>query len=354
MKIIGLVLEINPFHNGHKYFIDSINKDDGDIIVAVCSTTICQRGQFSVYGKDVKTSLLLENGIDIVVELPGVLANQGGYNFALAAIEILSQFSINTLVFGSETNSLRELNKLSKEYEPASFNDGIHTKGLSNLKSNDILGISYLRALRTLNMRHVNVITIKRIMNHYNDKDLSIPIASATSIRENLLSDNLQHVMPIDSKNKMLVIDHDQLFTLFITNLMWCVDNDYKIFLSESNHILNKFINNYIKHSPESLKQLIEISKDKNNSTNKLNRVAINTMLLISQNVDTSLVHMHVLGFSKNGQSYLKNLNNKKIVMSKKNLVDDVSTIEVRISRLYQIVTKHKVMYDFSKVQIRR
>ena len=43
MKILGLILESNPFHNGHKYFIEEslkLSKDKPfDYVVAITSTS---------------------------------------------------------------------------------------------------------------------------------------------------------------------------------------------------------------------------------------------------------------------------------------------------------------------------
>ena len=66
-KVLGLVLEINPPHNGHKYFIENAIKEvNPDYTIAIISGNICQRGEFSVMSKYDKTKILLDLGIDLV------------------------------------------------------------------------------------------------------------------------------------------------------------------------------------------------------------------------------------------------------------------------------------------------
>lgn len=75
MRIIGLIAEYNPFHNGHLYQINKIKEMYPDsIIIAVVSSCFTQRGDVSVLNKWNKTQIALDNNIDIVIELPFVYA----------------------------------------------------------------------------------------------------------------------------------------------------------------------------------------------------------------------------------------------------------------------------------------
>ena len=45
MKILGIISEYNPFHNGHKYHIDKSKELTGaEAVVAVMSGSFVQRG----------------------------------------------------------------------------------------------------------------------------------------------------------------------------------------------------------------------------------------------------------------------------------------------------------------------
>ena len=82
-KAVGIVCEYNPFHNGHLYQINKVRKKYKDAVIIAClSGVFTQRGEISVLNKWDKTRLALENGVDIVVELPYVYATQGSDIFA--------------------------------------------------------------------------------------------------------------------------------------------------------------------------------------------------------------------------------------------------------------------------------
>ena len=66
MRVTGIIAEFNPFHNGHKYLLDQA---EGVKIVAM-SGNFVQRGEPAIVDKWIRTQMALENGADLVVELP--------------------------------------------------------------------------------------------------------------------------------------------------------------------------------------------------------------------------------------------------------------------------------------------
>ena len=115
MRVIGVICEYNPFHLGHAYQLKKIKEMyPNSIIIVVCSTNFTQRGDVSVLNKWDKTKIALENGVDIVLELPFGYATQSSDIFAKGALEILNHVQVDTLVFGSETNNISNLIELAK------------------------------------------------------------------------------------------------------------------------------------------------------------------------------------------------------------------------------------------------
>ena len=56
MNVIGIITEFNPFHNGHKYYIDKIKETYPDsILICVTSSSFSQRGELSMLNKWEKT-----------------------------------------------------------------------------------------------------------------------------------------------------------------------------------------------------------------------------------------------------------------------------------------------------------
>ena len=96
MNIIGVIAEYNPFHNGHKYHLETIKKIYPDsLIICVLNGYFMQRGELSILAKEDKVRFALDNGIDIVLELPYVYGTQAGDIFGYQAIKILNEFKID-------------------------------------------------------------------------------------------------------------------------------------------------------------------------------------------------------------------------------------------------------------------
>ena len=67
MKILGLIMENNPFHKGHQYYIqEAINLVKPDYTIVITSGNYTMRGEFSIINKIDKTNVLLQNGIDFI------------------------------------------------------------------------------------------------------------------------------------------------------------------------------------------------------------------------------------------------------------------------------------------------
>ena len=110
MHIIGLIAEYNPFHLGHLYQIKKIKEIyPNSIIIAVISSSFTQRGDISLLNKWDKTKIALDNGIDLVIELPTVYATSSAENFAEGAIKILDSLKVvDYISFGAETVRVSE------------------------------------------------------------------------------------------------------------------------------------------------------------------------------------------------------------------------------------------------------
>ena len=207
MHIIGLIAEYNPFHNGHLYQINKIKEKYPDsILIVVVSSSFTQRGDVSILDKWTKTQIALDNGIDIVVELPYVYATQSSDIFANGAVTILNKLGIDTLVFGTESDnidtiaSIAELQLNNQEYDnlvkkylkeglnyPTATNKAVmKLSGIKIDTPNDLLALSYIKEVKKLN-KDINIINIKRT-NSYHSFSVEDNIASATAIRNKNLN----------------------------------------------------------------------------------------------------------------------------------------------------------------------
>ncbi|WP_259425465.1 nucleotidyltransferase [Bacillus velezensis] len=215
MKAVGLVVEYNPFHNGHRYHAEQAKiKTDSSVAAAVMSGPFLQRGEPAAVSKWARTKMALENGVDIVIELPYIYAVQKAELFARGSVSLLHHLGCSSLFFGSENGRiepfieaseafsrkeddcsliLKEELKKGLSYPAAASKAFSHIfKGRDMLdlsKPNNILGFHYVRAIHTSGSA-MKPYTTARIASQYHDAELpgdNSRIASATSIRKALI-----------------------------------------------------------------------------------------------------------------------------------------------------------------------
>jgi len=222
MKVLGLIAEYNPFHNGHLYHLEESKKLSGaDLVVCVMSGNFIQRGEPAIVNKWARAKMALSQGADLVIELPLACAMASAEYFASGAVRILNDIGIvDYICFGSEHGDIKELDSIAQILadEPASYKSFLKEelgKGLSypaaresalkkyaafkamsdiNISeiiasSNNILGIEYLKALKRIKSS-ITPLTIKRISNDYNTENITGSISSASSIRKYISTSN--------------------------------------------------------------------------------------------------------------------------------------------------------------------
>lgn len=207
MKIIGIVAEYNPFHNGHLYQIHQTKaalKPDG--VVAIMSGNFVQRGQPAFYNKWLRTEAAIASGVNLVLELPTYYATSSAETFAHGAIHLLNQTGIVThLSFGSESDDLDTFKRIADtlSHEPPLYKEALKealshghsfpkareyaiksSMGISEdlNKPNAILAIEYLKSLQRCNAT-IEPFVVKRMGSGYHDRELNTTLASATAIR---------------------------------------------------------------------------------------------------------------------------------------------------------------------------
>ena len=112
-KVLGIVAEYNPFHNGHLYHLEKSKQDTGSsYTVAIMSGNFTQRGSTSLIDKWSKAEAAIQCGVDLVIELPVLYAISSAENFAEGYIKILDSLKVvDYISFGAETANLEVLSK---------------------------------------------------------------------------------------------------------------------------------------------------------------------------------------------------------------------------------------------------
>ncbi len=358
MEKVGIICEYNPFHNGHIYHLKKIKEMFPNcFITLILSSSFTERGELSFLTKWDKTKIALKYGVDLVIELPFIFATQSADVFSGSAISILEKLDMDYLIFGSETNDVEIFKNLvstmlyNKEYDklvkkfldlgnsyPSSVSKALYD--LTNTKliySNDILAISYIKTIM-LNNYKIKPLTIKRT-NNYLSTSLTLDISSATSIRKAYLDnqDIRNQVPPITFKlldiNKNYMDNYFYLLKYKLINEI----NELDKFLDVSEGI-DKRIKKYI-YKVNSYQELIDSIKSKRYTYTRLNRMFLHILLnLKKDNVPKDVSYIRVLGFTKRGMSYLKQIKNNldlKIVTHYKDTTDEVLKFELKATILY-------------------
>ena len=140
MKATGLIVEYNPFHNGHLYHLTkSIEQSNADVLIVVMSGHFTQRGEPTILNKWERTKMALANGADLVIELPYAYSCQHADLFAKGAVSILTHLHVNELIFGSESGNIDELIQLESITSGIEFQKAVRKwvqTGLSLPKAN--------------------------------------------------------------------------------------------------------------------------------------------------------------------------------------------------------------------------
>ncbi|NLC54816.1 MAG: nucleotidyltransferase family protein [Erysipelothrix sp.] len=347
MIVTGIVVEYNPFHNGHiKHIQLAREKTNCDILIAVMSGNFVQRGEPAIFDKWTRTKAALANEVDIVIELPFPYVNQNASVFAKAAIDILHLAKCDYVVFGSELNDLDALKDFSSvninvDHLKEKMSDGTsYPKAYSLLSrefySNDILGIAYLKAMQNYSLKPI---IIKRDNQSHDLSQIKhIESASKTRTRIKNNEDVTQTTIMFDFAKKENAVFIDDFFALFKTYLL----THSPKFLKENALFAEGIENNLIKQATEHYHydDFIKGAISRRYTKSRIQRTLIAMLTNLKQaEIDSlpQISQLKILGFNEVGQKYIKYLiKNKVNVASKFNQLDKTyREIELRSTAVY-------------------
>lgn len=364
MKVVALIVEYNPFHNGHLYHIQQSKKISGaDFVVCIMSGNFIQRGEPAIVNKWARARMALLSGIDLVIELPTVYAMASAEYFAHGAVSILNSLGIvNYICFGSESGNITELNKIAdilhnepdryrtvlkknlemglsypssrekalKEYIQSSENKDTNITSIVSC-SNNILGIEYLKALKQLNSPIIPLTTC-RMGNNYNSELLTGNISSATSIRRNIvgvheLSDSpIKNTIPASSlcilseefKNGRGPVLNESFENILLSFLRKLTKEQILSLPYVSEGLENRIIR--AAQYSGSLNELIENVHTKRYTKTRIQRIVFSILTGLSSDElhDFTKVYgpqyIRVLGFNDKGRHMISEINTRAIL----------------------------------------
>lgn len=398
MKVLGIVAEYNPFHNGHLYQIQKAKEiTKSDYVVVVMSGSFTQQGNIAIYDKFKRAKLAVENGADLVIELPTIYAVSSAEYFAYGAVNLLDKLGVvDYICFGAEEPDISKLEHIAdviiqnekdiwaqirsksssgdtfaknRNEVLKSYLDGSYIDMLS--KSNNILGIEYIKSLKKLNSK-IKPYCVKRLNSEYSEERLnsnSLGFTSATSIRRSVSKNTMAILKDYVPQNTFDIIQNENpTFNSKIFDLI-----KYKVLsanrseLKEINEITEGLENAIIRaiNVSKSYEKLVENIKSKRYVESKIRRILINLLLSITKHtfafaIENRVAYAHILACSDAKATLLSKLSKHSSIpvitsLSEENLesiedmgVKDLLKIDILGTNIYNSVNNTNTYTDFT------
>lgn len=384
MNVLGIIVEYNPFHNGHLFHLNESKKEtNADIVIAVMSGHFLQRGEPAIVSKWSRTEMALACGVDLVVELPYAYATQKAEAFANGAVSILDALFCDFLCFGSETGNiepflitselLSESNHkydelihqyvktgvsypkaLTLAFQNLSFGE-LNTSPLDLSLPNNILGFHYVKAIHDQDST-IKPVTIKRTSAGYHDLHFnSSTIASATSIRNAIFSGNRDIGAYVPDHTHQLLNDYERKHHSLHQWECYFQFLKYRILtmsLNELNAIyeveegLEYRLKQHIQKAT-SFHDFMERIKTKRYTWTRLQRLCTHiltntTKSQMISNITQKAPYIRLLGMSSAGQEYLsehKKKVNLPIISKLSTFHHQILDLDIKAANTYFMIT---------------
>ena len=333
----GIVAEFNPFHNGHKYLIDTIKNNGENTVTVVMSESFVQRGECACVSPYARTKMALQCGADLVLSLPVPYATASAERFALGGLSVLGGLGcVDVLAFGAECDNAAMLKKCAEALESEEFsialekhlNNGLSFPNarqnaleeicgneLSRILStpNNILGVEYIKAINKLGL-NMTIKPITRKGVEHDSKVANDNICSASALREMLhnkqnfekfLPEEVSKILVEELNNGKAAADYNKLETAVIYKLRSMSVEDFQALPDVSEGLEYRFFDAV--KSSVSLEEILEKIKTKRYTHSRIRRIILCAFLGIKkENVLASVPYIRVLGFNEKGAGLLK------------------------------------------------
>lgn len=328
MKFFSIVSEFNPFHTGHKYLIEQTKAKTGtDAIVCIMSGSMVQRGDVAIYDKWTRAKAAIENGADLVIELPVCYVLQSADIFARGAVEIMTAIGSEGIAFGSEVSDAKLLKTIAKiksdesfEYKKAltdALDRGMGYPAASEkalravlgdlppevTSPNATLGIAYLSAIHKINPKLK--VHVEKREGDYHSTSLDGKFQSAAAIRQNILC--------ADKRSDYSLCTSDEIYDIneissYILGFFRTVKPETLEEISGMEPGLAKRLTEKSKEST-SFEEFVNLCVTKRYTLHRIRRVILCSVLGIKN--APSPEYIRVLGLNQKGAKILKDIKNK-------------------------------------------
>ncbi len=333
MRTASLICEYDPFHNGHKYMLDSIRKLGYDCIIACMSGNFTQRGEPAAFEKHTRAKAALACGADIVIELPVTYACAGAERFAFGGVTLLDSTGIvDSIFFGSECGDTGLLKRAAGAAEDDSVKNALGsylsqgmTFALAREKAvceifgedvssvlrepNNILACEYIKALAAIRSGIVPQ-TVLRVGASHDGETPEGKFASASYIRSRISAgQDFEEFVPekaleIFSSAPCSGKRLEDFEPAAVYRLRTMAKEDYSKLPDMSEGLENRFYK--ASRTSRSVKEFLEAAKCKRYTLSRIRRSVMHAVLMLTY--DECLIppqYIRLLGFSERGREVL-------------------------------------------------
>ncbi len=336
MKVVGIISEYNPLHNGHIYHISETKRLLGDDTATVCamSGNFVQRGAPAVFSKFARAKAAVMCGADLVIELPMEAALSSAEGFALGGVKLLDSLGVCTHIsFGSEEGDVHSLDEIAqallepmtdklikKELECGVSYAAARQKALEKAigdsaalmeKPNNILGIEYLKALKIIHS-DMQPVTVSRFGGEH-DGDVGY---SASAVRNALAKGDADwSIVPEKAaeifKNEIAEgrgpVFTESLEQAILYRLRTMTEEEYDALPYASEGLGQRLRKSVM--SSTSLAEILEKTKTKRYAMSRIRRMIMCAYLGISaENMGAAPKYIRVLAANNTGRELLKQM----------------------------------------------
>ncbi|WP_066318091.1 nucleotidyltransferase [Bacillus sp. FJAT-29814] len=397
MKAVGVIVEYNPFHNGHAFHLRASKEaSKADIVIAAMSGNFLQRGEPALVSKWYRTRMALMNGADLVFELPYGFAVQHAQNFANGAVSMLTAVGCDFLCFGSESGEIDSFFKTIHflQTQQKTYNDNIKRlidtgvsypkaaslafhqlpssgQFLDLAKPNNILGFHYIKAILDQNSSITPLTITRKNANYHDEHFASETIASATSIRKAIFSSEKHDVdvgQYVPPQTKQLLNEYYHQYGLFHRwenywrflqyRLLQTTPEQLREIYEVEEGLENRLIAAALEAS--SFLEFMEKLKTKRYTWTRLQRVCVHILTNATKTEMTRFSdkasYLRLLGMSTAGKEYLnrqKKLLGLPLVSKLSAYKQEDILLDVKATRIYNMAipfaqTKNLLQQEYS------
>lgn len=348
MQAVGLIVEYNPFHNGHQWHVQQAKKLSGcPAAIGVMSGNFVQRGEPSIFDKWTRAEMAVLGGVDLVLELPVMFAVRSAQFFAAGAVRLLSSLGVvKKICFGAENAEQEQFEKVTLAMEHPQFNIKLRQQlqagypyaaalgktiekecGMNAAvinSPNNILAVEYFRAIRKYAPNLMPII-IDRHQSGYHDREITSSFASATAIRQALLSNDpavkkkIQEALPKTSFELILSrlneqcgpVTMDSFSKMALYKLRSLSPEDLQKLPDVGEGLENRIYNCALQTG--NIQEFYCLLKSKRYTMTRLQRMVIHALLglkkaEVTQADKNGPLYARVLAFNQQGRTILKTL----------------------------------------------